>query len=73
MYIYMAYKVIECIVFTKNTDRFSRPNRQFLPIHSIHILKAIVPAINLAYLDSLYVHPVIRPIFCNILGLIWQY
>ena len=46
-------------------NRFSRPNGQCLPIHTIHILKAIVPAVNLAYLDSLYVHPVIRPNFCK--------
>ena len=51
---------------------FSQENGQRLPIHTMHILKAIVPAVNLAYLDTLYVHPVIRPIFCNILGLNWQ-
>ena len=38
--------------------------------HTIHILKAIVPAVNLAYLGTLYVHPVICPVFCNILGII---
>ena len=32
-------------------------------VHTIHILKAIVPAVNMAYLGTLYVHPVIRPIF----------
>ena len=37
------------------------------------VIKLVVPAVNLAYLDTLYVHPVIRPIFCNILGLNWQY
>ena len=42
-------------------------------LHPIHILKAIVPAVNLAYLGTLYVHPVTRPIFCNILGINWQY
>ena len=40
--------------------------------HTIHILDAIVPAVNLAYLGTLYVHPVTRPIFCNILGINWQ-
>ena len=43
--------------------RISWPNGQLLPIHTIHILKAIVPTINLAYPGTLYVHPVIRPIF----------
>ena len=59
------------VFFAQN--RFSWPNGKFLPIRTIHILKAIVPAVDLAYLDTLYVHPVIRPIFCNILGLNWQY
>ena len=44
-------------------SRFSGPNDPLLPINNIHILKAIVPAVNLAYLGTLYVHPVIRPIF----------
>ena len=46
------------VFFAQN--RFSWPSGQLLPIHTIHILKAIVPVINLAYLDTLYVHPVIR-------------
>ena len=46
---------------------------KFLPIHTMHMVKAIVPVVNLAYLGTLYVHPVTRPIFCNILGLNWQY
>ena len=29
--------------------------------------------VNLVYLGTLYVHPVTRPIFCNILGINWQY
>ena len=33
-------------------NRFSWPSGQLLPIHTIHILKAIVPAVNLAYLDA---------------------
>ena len=28
---------------------------------------------NLVYLGTLYVHPVTLPIFCNILGINWQY
>ena len=44
-----------------------------LPIHTIHILKAIVTAVNLAYLGTLYVYPVTRPFFPNILGINWQY
>ena len=36
--------------------------------HTIHILKAIVPAVNLAYLGTRYVHPVTHQIFCNALG-----
>ena len=31
--------------------------------HVIHILKAIIPAVNLAYLYTLYVHPVICLIY----------
>ena len=48
---------------------FSQENGQRLLIHTMHILKAIVPAVNLAYLDTLYVHPVIRPIFVTFLEL----
>ena len=33
-------------------NQFSWPNGQLLPIHTIHILKAIVPAVNLAYLGK---------------------
>ena len=42
-------------------------------LHTIHILKAIVPAVNLTYLGTLYAHPVTRPIFRNIVGINWQY
>ena len=49
------------VFFAQN--RFPWPNDQLLPIHTIHILKAIVPAVNLAYLGTLYVHPVTRQIF----------
>ena len=44
-------------------NRFFWPNGQLLPIYTIHILKAIVPAVNLAYLDTIYMHPVIHTIF----------
>ena len=39
----------------------------------IYILKAFFPVVNLANLGTLYVHPVIHPIFCNVLGINWQY
>ena len=42
-------------------NQFSWQNCQLLLIHTIHILEAIVPAVNLAYLGTLYVHPVICP------------
>ena len=58
----MSTKIGENEVFFAQSW-FSWPNGRLLPIHTIHILKAIVPAVNLAYLDTLYVHPVIRPIF----------
>ena len=29
--------------------------------------------INLVHLGILHVHPMIRPIFCNIFGINWQY
>ena len=58
-------------IFAQN--RFSWLEGQLLPIHTIHILKAIVPVLNLVYLGTLYVHPVIHPIFCNVLGINWQY
>ena len=56
----------EIAVFEVFFFRFSWPNGQLLPIHTIHILKANVPAVYLAYLGTLYVHPVTRPIFRNI-------
>ena len=59
------------VFFAQN--RFSWTNGQLLPIHTIHILKAIVPAVNLAYLGTLYMHPVTCPILCNILGINWYY
>ena len=54
-------------------NRFSWPNGQLLPIHTIQILKAIVPAVDLAYLGTLYVHPMTRPNFRNIVGINYQY
>ena len=33
----------------------------------------LLPAVNLAYLGTLYVYPVTRQIFRNILGINWQY
>ena len=63
--------VFEGFFFAQNP--FSWLNVQLLHIHTIHILKAVVPAVNLAYLGTLYVHLVTRLIFCNILGVNWQY
>ena len=67
--------MILCVFRLFFVDKISFPGQTvtFCLKRVIHILKAIVPAVNLAYLDTLYVHAVIRPIFCNILGLIWQY
>ena len=48
-------------------------NGHLLPIHTIHILKAVVPAVNLAYLGTVYMHPVTRLIFRKIVGINWQY
>ena len=33
----------------------------------------LLPAVNLAYIGTLYVYPVTRQIFRNILGINWQY
>ena len=52
---------------------FSWLNVQLLHIHTIHILKAVVPAVNLAYLGTVYMHPVTRLIFRKIVGINWQY
>ena len=68
----MSTKIGENEVFFAQ-NRFSWPNGQLLPIHTIHILKANVPAVGLAYLRTLYVHPVTRPIFRNIVGINWQW
>ena len=38
-----------------------------------HILKAIGLTVNLFHLGTCYVHSVTRQIFCNILGINWQY
>ena len=38
-----------------------------------HILKAIGLTVNLFHLGTRYVHPVTCQIFCNILGINWQY
>ena len=38
----------------------------------MHILKAIDLAVNLKYLGTLYVHPVIGQIFCYIVVREWQ-
>ena len=41
--------------------------------HVTHILKAIGLTVNLVYLGTLYVHPVTRQIFCNIVIWNWQH
>ena len=69
----MHTKIAVFEVFFGTKSIFLWQKSQLLPFHTIHILKDIVPAVNLVYLGTLYVHPVIRPIFCNILGLNWQY
>ena len=63
--------VFEVFFFAQNP--FSWLNLQLLHIHTIHILKAVVPAVNLAYLGTVYMHPVTRLIFRKIVGINWQY
>ena len=41
--------------------------------HVTHFLKAVGLTVDLVYLGALYVHPVTRQIFRNIVGMNWQY
>ena len=68
----MSTKISDFGVFFAQ-NLFPWPNGQLLLVHIIHILKANVPAANLAYLGTRYVHPVTRQIFCNVLGSNLQY
>ena len=65
----MSTKIGENEVFFGTKSFFLAKQSNF----AIHILKAIVPAVNLAYLGTCYVHPVTRQIFRNIVGINWQY
>ena len=68
----MSTKISDFEVFFAQ-NLFPWPNGQLLLVHIIHILKANVPAANLAYLGTRYVHPVTRQIFRNIVVLNWHY
>ena len=61
----------KCFFFCKN--RFSWPNGQLLLTAYHTYYESYCSAVNLAYLGTLYVHPVTHPIFCNIVGINWHY